>query len=102
MKEFPLSFSSNRKRKRDRESISWWKEGITIADWQRRPTTFPKRFRLAKHTTFGQRHLNKWSQSSFSLWMTLILIFCKTWSSYLIIQWFQVVPDAGHSANEPA
>ncbi|RZB65267.1 hypothetical protein D0Y65_041353 [Glycine soja] len=30
---------------------------------------FPKRFRLAKDTTFGQRHLNKWSQSSISLWM---------------------------------
>ncbi|KAG5008248.1 hypothetical protein JHK82_026179 [Glycine max] len=67
-------FESKTKRKRDRESISWWKEGITIADWQRRPTTFPKRFRLAKDTTFGQRHLNKWSQSSFSLWMAFARI----------------------------
>lgn len=28
-----------------------------------------KRFRLAKDTTFGQRHLNTWSQSSISLWI---------------------------------
>ncbi|KAL3000802.1 hypothetical protein AAZX31_09G233500 [Glycine max] len=34
----------------------------------------PKRFRLAKDTTFGQRHLNKWSQSSFSLWMAFARI----------------------------
>ncbi|KAH1151445.1 hypothetical protein GLYMA_16G145500v4 [Glycine max] len=29
----------------------------------------PERFRLAKDTTFGQRHLNTWSQSSISLWI---------------------------------
>ena len=29
------------------------------------------------------------------------VIFCKTWSSYWIIQWFQVVPDNWYSANEP-
>lgn len=29
--------------------------------------TDPERFRLAKDTTFGQRHLNTWSQSSISL-----------------------------------
>ncbi|WVZ15232.1 hypothetical protein V8G54_012798 [Vigna mungo] len=31
--------------------------------------TYPERFRLAKDTTFGQRHLNTWSQSSISLWI---------------------------------
>uniref|UniRef100_A0A0R0KTC4 MLO-like protein n=1 Tax=Glycine max TaxID=3847 RepID=A0A0R0KTC4_SOYBN len=30
---------------------------------------YPERFRLAKDTTFGQRHLNTWSQSSISLWI---------------------------------
>ncbi|KAK7380741.1 hypothetical protein VNO78_33258 [Psophocarpus tetragonolobus] len=29
----------------------------------------PERFRLAKDTTFGQRHLKTWSQSSISLWI---------------------------------
>ncbi|CAL0333403.1 unnamed protein product [Lupinus luteus] len=29
----------------------------------------PDRFRFARDTTFGRRHLNKWSQSSISLWM---------------------------------
>ncbi|KAF1884616.1 hypothetical protein Lal_00028497 [Lupinus albus] len=29
----------------------------------------PERFRFARDTTFGRRHLNKWSESSISLWM---------------------------------
>ncbi|KAK7277313.1 hypothetical protein RIF29_18464 [Crotalaria pallida] len=29
----------------------------------------PERFRFARDTTFGRRHLNKWSQTSISLWM---------------------------------
>nr|KYP44704.1 MLO-like protein 12 [Cajanus cajan] len=29
----------------------------------------PERFRFAKDTTFGQRHLNTWSHSSISLWI---------------------------------
>ncbi|KAE9617496.1 hypothetical protein Lal_00034475 [Lupinus albus] len=29
----------------------------------------PERFRFARDTTFGRRHLKKWSESSISLWM---------------------------------
>jgi len=37
--------------------------------------TDPERFRFARDTTFGRRHLNPWSQSTISLWIVSTNLF---------------------------
>lgn len=37
--------------------------------------TDPERFRFARDTTFGRRHLSPWSQSTISLWIVRANLF---------------------------
>ncbi|KAL0775268.1 hypothetical protein Bca101_040420 [Brassica carinata] len=46
---------------------SWEKETKTI---EYQYANDPERFRFARDTSFGRRHLNVWSKSSVTLWMT--------------------------------
>ncbi|CAN6978288.1 unnamed protein product [Brassica oleracea var. botrytis] len=46
---------------------SWERETKTI---EYQYANDPERFRFARDTSFGRRHLNIWSKSSFTLWIT--------------------------------
>ncbi|KFK36813.1 hypothetical protein AALP_AA4G174800 [Arabis alpina] len=46
---------------------SWEKETKTI---EYQYANDPERFRFARDTSFGRRHLNVWSKSTFTLWIT--------------------------------
>ncbi|CAF2123346.1 hypothetical protein BRARA_C02004 [Brassica rapa] len=46
---------------------SWEKETKTL---EYQYANDPERFRFARDTSFGRRHLNIWSKSSFTLWIT--------------------------------
>ncbi|WZY82063.1 hypothetical protein YC2023_028447 [Brassica napus] len=38
---------------------------------------YPERFRFARDTSFGRRHLNIWSKSSFTLWIVILIVGAK-------------------------
>ncbi|KAH0889751.1 hypothetical protein HID58_052180, partial [Brassica napus] len=59
---------------------SWEKETKTL---EYQYANDPERFRFARDTSFGRRHLNIWSKSSFTLWITVLWISDKSGLSYI-------------------
>ncbi|CAH2058751.1 unnamed protein product, partial [Thlaspi arvense] len=57
---------------------SWEKETKTI---EYQYANDPERFRFARDTSFGRRHLNVWSKSSFTLWIVNMFLQTVLWIS---------------------
>ncbi|KAL9302166.1 MLO-like protein 12 [Arabidopsis thaliana] len=58
----------NQRKMTNNPVVDFAKVNILIAyQWE---DNYPERFRFARDTSFGRRHLNIWSKSTFTLWIT--------------------------------